>query len=125
MRYNQTETVFTDAAVKEFLFVKDKDKWYIDLPEYDGSREDLRMVAGADTWLDMLSGNGDCARLRISTSDPLANRLDRIFEVPLVGGAYYKARSYNGVRSNHMMWLCPVTLYVFGEYPSVIYYEVC
>jgi hypothetical protein len=122
---SQSNPVFTDISVRTFTFVKDHGKWYIDLPEYDGSRDDLRMVAGADTWLDMLSGNSHRVNLRISLEQPLANHLDRMFQIPVIGGAYYKAKRYNGVTANHMMWLCPVTLFVFGKYPASIYYEVC
>jgi hypothetical protein len=125
MILSQISPVFYGVSTKEFTFVKDHGKWYIDLPEYDGSRDDLRMVSGADTWLDMLSNNGTSVDLRISLDQPLANCLDRMLQIPVIGGAFYKAKKYNGKKANHMMWLCPVTLFVFGKYPNVIYYEVC
>ena len=114
--------VFSETRV--FDFVKDRSKWYLELPEYDGSRDDLRMVAGADTWLDMLSSNGTQVSMRISLNEQLPNRIERFFEMPVIGGAYYKARQLNGKRMNHLMWLCPVTKFVFGDYPTTIYYEI-
>ncbi len=114
--------VLTETRV--FDFVKDFGKWYIELPEYDGSREDLRMVAGADTWLDRLSDDSNRVTMKISVSEVLENKIDKLFEVPVFGGAYYIARKLNGRQVRHRMWLCPVTQFVFGEYPGAIYYEV-
>ncbi|MFM8951166.1 MAG: DUF6717 family protein [Bacteroidota bacterium] len=114
--------VFTETRV--FDFVKDFGKWYIELPEYEGSREDLRMVAGADTWLDLLSKNGNRVSLKISVEEALQNRIEKQFEVPVFGGAYYIARKLGNRNARHRMWLCPVTKFVFGEYPGTIYYEV-
>jgi hypothetical protein len=107
-----------------FDFVKDNGKWYIELDEYDGSREDLRMVAGADTWLDRLSSGSDRVTMKISVTELLENKIEKLFEVPVFGGAYYMARKLRGRQARHRMWLCPVTLFVFGEYPETIYYEV-
>jgi hypothetical protein len=42
-------------------FLKEDDQWFIDLPEYianGGSKADLRMIAGADTMLDIMTGAG-------------------------------------------------------------------
>jgi len=49
-----------------------------------------------------------------------------IYEKPdnLEDGATYIAHSYKEEDINQVMWLCPVTLFVFGEYPEIIYYKV-
>ena len=36
----------------------------------------------------------------------------------LTSGAYYSV-NYDGI--NRKLWLCPVTLYVMGEYPEYLY----
>lgn len=79
--------VFSETRV--FDFVKDRSKWYVELPEYDGSRDDLRMVAGADTWLDLLSKNGNRVSLKISVEESLQNKIEKQFEVPESGGFFY------------------------------------
>ena len=40
---------------------------------------------------------------------------------PVDYGAYYKLDIFNGAQGDHILWLCPVTEYVFGSYPRVIY----
>ena len=51
-------------------FYKDNTGWFIDLPEYInsglGTKANLAMVLGADTFLDKLSNNGDKITLEIS-----------------------------------------------------------
>ena len=118
-------------------FYKEDGLWYIDLPEFLeaglGTKANLLMVAGADTFLDKLSNNGDRVTVRIETA-PYAEQeyalskmglgmdkalLDAVGHAPVPYGAYYKAND------GHVLWLCPVTEYVFGgDYPNNIYINV-
>ena len=42
--------------IKDFRFYKEvTGRWYVDLPEWEGAKDDLEMVAGADTFLEILS----------------------------------------------------------------------
>jgi len=118
-------------------FYKDNTGWFIDLPEYInsglGTKANLAMVLGADTFLDKLSNNGDKITLEISetpidNSDGMLDIVgfdspeEDLIEVghPIEVGAYYE-----DLKTQHMMWLCPVTLYIFnGHYPDIIYYKV-
>lgn len=121
-------------------FYKEQGLWYIDLPEFLeaglGTRNNLLMVEGADTFLDMLSKGrrkkevtikfgsepfegytNQLKKVRIGMNKEL---LDAIGHAPVDYGAYYKT-----VNEDHMLWLCPVTEYVFqGGYPKDIYIEV-
>jgi hypothetical protein len=118
-------------------FYKENGLWYIDLPEFLeaglGTKNNLLMVAGADTFLDKLSNNGDRVSVQIETA-PYAEQqyaltkigmgkdqalLDAVGHAPVDYGAYYKASD------GHILWLCPVTEYVFGgDYPNDIYIRV-
>jgi hypothetical protein len=111
--------------------------WYIDLPEYLeqglGTQANLMMVAGADTFLDKLSNNGNEVKVRIET-EPYDEQqyalsrlgfgldkelLDSVNHPVVEYGAYYRASD------GHVLWLCPVTEYVFGgSYPTDIYINV-
>ena len=120
-------------------FVKEGGLWYADLPEFLeaglGDRNDLLMVAGSDTFLDMLSRNGRRIRLRISdrpfqghaiSMDIDSIGLDRglleaVGHNPVDYGAYYQVTSLGGKPFSHRLWLCPVAEYVFGRYPERIY----
>lgn len=128
-------TVYTQEAknqqvVQTKRFYKDKDgRWYIDLPEYIeagiGTKDNLEMVCGADKWLNKLSNN--TSEVTITFSDSEFEGYEDVmrewsFLAPisgLMGGMFYITTT------GHNLWLCPVTLYVFGgSYPSKIYYSV-
>jgi hypothetical protein len=131
----------TASATKQNLsFIKEDGIWYADLPEFLemglGFKANLMMVDGADTFLDMLSQQGDRITLKLSTKSFKGysgrlkkikhglNRelLEEIGHAPVEYGAYYQAVEYNHHHFQHQLWLCPVTEYVFGEYPDEIYF---
>lgn len=105
-------------------------RWYADLPEYleaGGTKEDCEMVGGADDWLDIIAQGEWEVTLELSwKSFPEAEVLklhhtDRGF--PELG-ATYRVGTYKGIDySSKTLWLCPVTIFVFGEYPEKIYYK--
>ena len=45
--------------VRKFKFYKEDNKWFVDLPEWEGEKDDLEMVMGADLLLDILSNYSD------------------------------------------------------------------
>jgi len=121
-------------------FYKEDGMWYIDLPAFLeaglGTKENLLMVAGADTFLDLLSDNTHKVSLVFSTKDfPYSlcklnklhlgmdkEYLDKIGHAPVDYGAYYDVVEMNKEPFQHKLWLCPVTEYVFGgNYPEEIY----
>lgn len=114
-------------------FYKDEEGWFIDLPNYlnvGGSKAELKMVLGADTFLDWLTPLGDTEiSLQISTNVKEIRARDEVFHdrkgwdwlqradfIPVSEGKYYNV-------GPKYMWLCPVTIYVFGEYPNIIYFK--
>ena len=132
----------TASATKQTLsFIKEGGIWYADLPEFLelglGSKGNLMMVDGADTFLDLLSDDGDRVKLKMS-KQPFqgysgrikkvrrglnAKLLEEIGHAPVDYGAYYQAVEYNHKPYEHQLWLCPVTEYVFGEYPNEIFFS--
>lgn len=104
-------------------FYREEEKWYADIPEYieqGGSKEDLEMVSGADVWLSFLSEGGDEITLDISIN-PFEG-----FEAKLlyVGDSSQNMEGeYLVYPDMHYMWLCSVTVWLFGEYPQSIYYK--
>lgn len=112
--------------MKVYKFIKEDDKWFIDLPAYieaGGSKADLQMVEGADTMLDMMSEKLSSVSLTISREyfDD-ADLLElKVRCEPEVGGGYYMMAGFEGKKTDLLMWLCGVTEYVFGELPERIY----
>lgn len=123
-------------------FVKEDGIWYADLPQFLdkglGTKEDLMMVDGADTFLDILSGNSLTITLKLSPlpfiehqihmkkckKDINKQLLDHFVHAPDDYGAYYLIIEMFGKPFDHQLWLCPVTEYVFGSYPEEIYAAV-
>jgi len=109
-----------------YMFVKNGDDWFIDLPEYieqGGNAGDLQMVDGADTMLDLMADRGTTVVLNISEEAfegadmlVLTEKCD-----PSIGGGYYLMEKYNGKAINQRMWLCQVTEFVFGSLPERIF----
>ena len=124
-------------------FYKENRMWYIDLPQFLeaglGTKSNLLMVGGADTLLDKLSNNTDEVTLQISELPivgwttwlrKLKNGKDDTYlkevgHAPVNDGAYYDAVVIDNIKTNHEVWLCPVTEYVFdGYYPENIYVKI-
>ena len=124
-------------------FYKENGMWYIDLPEFLeaglGNKNNLLMVDGADTLLDILAGNkpnksADGTEVNVTFgNEPFDNYthtltkksigknqslLDQVGHATVEYGAYYNVKELD----NHQVWLCPVTEYVFGgNYPDKIW----
>ena len=49
-------------------FYKDQDGWFIDLPNWIGTKGQLAMVEGADTFLDNISNNSNDVWVEMSTN---------------------------------------------------------
>ena len=130
-------------VTKTLSFYKENGIWFADLPQFLdaglGTKANLMMVDGADTFLDYVSNNQNLATLKISTSqfedsDTVLDKmglglnqelLDLIGHAKVNYGAYYKVDQFKGVLINHQLWLCPVTEYVFeGYYPQTIYIKL-
>jgi hypothetical protein len=109
--------------MKNYRFNKENNNWYIDLPEWTGTKAELQMVGGADTLLDHLSNNGETVDINISTDNLLLTKevgyqtLKRVVQTPPNGCIYHL-----GIKP---VWLCNVTKFVFdGEFPKRIHFKV-
>jgi len=111
--------------MKQYRFVREFGGWYIDLPEYleqGGSKEDLAMVAGADTMLDIIAGTDDEVILQVS-EQPFKGADELVLTElcdPVMGGGYYYMKEFEGKEVKQTMWLCEVTRFVFNKIPERI-----
>lgn len=112
-----------DIITRDLIFCQDPDtRWYVELPEWTGSRADLEMVMGADDMLNYMAEGENKVRLIITEEkregfDTLV--LDTV--TPDLGGGYYILKTYKGIDINLRMWLCGVTEFVFEKLPKEIY----
>ena len=95
------------------------------------------MVLGADQLLELYAQGDYEVELTISTiAFEGADVMERIkFGLPSAidptyytdeeagSGATYKVGTINHIPFNLEFWLCPVTTYVFGEYPEKLYID--
>ena len=125
----------------DIRFYREGKEWYADIPEYinsGGRKSDLLMVDGADTLLEKLSGKNNHITLRISkkkfkeaTISMRREKTEKREEIIAYEsrsendeGVWYEVLELNGKTSDHKFWLCPVTVYVFGDFPEEIFAEV-
>lgn len=105
--------------MKNFTFNKEQGNWYIDLPNWEGTKAELQMVAGADILLDKLSNHGTSVNVTISTEKKSLEgfqTLKRIIQTPPNGCMYHL-----GIAP---VWLCNVTKFVFdGIFPKQIHFK--
>ena len=98
-------------------------QWYVDLPTWPGDKGELEMVVGADTMLTNISKGEEKIKLRISNkrfkSSSVLKRT--VFAEQEFGGAFYRLPSFEKVRHNTLMWLCPVMLFIFNKLPQKVY----
>tara|TARA_R110000737_G_scaffold90497_2_gene122820 strand:- start:507 stop:830 length:324 start_codon:yes stop_codon:yes gene_type:complete len=105
--------------MKQFTFEKEQDeRWYVVLPEWTGDKEELEMVAGADSFLDILAQGETTVHATMST-DPFDGYTYKLEFVEHEGGGgnYHLTSDYY----DFPVWLCHVTKFVFGHLPENIY----
>jgi hypothetical protein len=106
--------------MKNYRFNKENNNWYINLPEWTGTKAELQMVGGADTLLEHLSNNGDTVSINLSTDKQSPDgfeALKRLIQTPPNGCIYHLGFT--------PVWLCNVTKFVFnGIFPKRINFRV-
>ena len=91
--------------------------WYIDLPEWKGNIEELQMVLGADTLLDILAQDDDKIYIAIALT-PFDHTHELHYKSGEDKGGWYELKSN---LHNFDLWLCEVTQFIFGFLPEIIY----
>ena len=112
----------------KYTFNKEDLGWFIDIKWFPKRfKHHLAMVIGADILLDKISNKQNKVELEISTRlKPNFKRLERHEILGLFNGAIYIPKEDIIVNEygQNWLWLCFVTLFVFGYYPKNIYYKV-
>lgn len=109
---------------KQYRFYKtDNNRWFIDLPDWNGNINDLELVLGADKMLDYLSkGKKDISiTLSDKSFDEAKNklifaRLGKEYE----SGAFYVLHEQYSTQ----IWFCDVVKFIFGDFPMEIYFQI-
>lgn len=113
--------------MRRLRFYRESDtRWYVDLPEWPGSKSELEMVCGADNMLEYMSeGKGEVALILSEEEFEGSDRLEFLrLAHEFDDGAFYVLERYKGVFIGLEMWLCDVTKFVFGDFPKTIFISV-
>ena len=115
----------------EISFTKEDDgQWYVDFPNWPFDHHNLLMVEGADKLCELLSYDGKHTRISVIPSkedrDIQSYDLNERFQLKrtewgLTEGATYQVNLNQFKKFGAFIWLCPVTLFVLGEYPEYLY----
>lgn len=113
-------------------FYKEEGKWYVDLPafiEAGGDKGALEMVFGADEFLsnNCIIGKDEVS-IEIATSTRDDNwdfRMKKLVKAAnkLESGAFYIVQGDIHTPA-HVMWLCDVMTFIFGDFPDAIYFKI-
>lgn len=110
--------------MRKLKFYKEIDnRWYVELPEWEGSKADLEMVAGADTMLEYMTEGESEVYIYLSVDKfEGSDKLEFIrLATEIENGDFYKMNTYRGIELGLELWLCDITLFVFSEFPKTIY----
>ena len=106
---------------------EDDDRWYVDFPDWPFDHHNLMMVDGADQLCEFLSDDGMTTEVCVIPSKEQEKHegyfeLEQI-ESSLTGGSTYQVglEDFCQRYDRDTLWLCPVTLFVLGQYPRYIY----
>lgn len=125
-------SVFGKKSEYIISFTKESDGlWYVDYPNWPFDHHNLLMVAGADKLCELLSYDGKHTRVKVVPTDKrkdgVQNQdIDKEFELVqgehgLTEGSHYSVGLNPFQSLGGRIWLCPVTLFVLGQYPKYMY----
>lgn len=103
-----------------FTFNKESNLWYIHIP-WKWNHDNLQMVGGADKLLQYLSKGSESVSVSCWLSDPHSPNYFKLSRKKwsLFKGAFYSVENLHGFDRD--IYICPVTLWVFGKYPKYIW----
>lgn len=116
-------------------------RWYYNFKHWGFSKDNLEMVAGADTLCELYSKGQNYVTVEIIATNKELQQYenddyDKFIGKPFPNNTKLKdkilyGRDYTNVKTIikelkeqtiiRTMWICPVTLFVLGRYPNFIY----
>jgi len=105
-----------------FTFERYQDRWFIVLPEWEGDKDDLEMVMGVDTLLDIMSEGHYQIKVKITTEPFDEYQYHLRFVREEFEGAWYTVE--NKFDTVFECWLCAVTTFIFNEFPKEFYFRM-
>lgn len=115
------------AAEQAFYFFKKDGYWWLQLPHTNGHPyTEVALTSGIDELLQLLAGRRTQLWLQLATTAFLGASvlvLDAFCPAP-DGGAFYRIYPHRGRPMQQRLWVCEVSLLIFGDFPERIYYKL-
>ena len=118
---------FFRKNVYHIHFIKVKNLWYCDIPNWPKAFFDnAQMVGGAARLLEIIAKGKDEVTLEVAFKDKHLNgsangyNKARRTAYALTRGAFYDVMALDFMSD---IWICPVTLFVLGKYPEYMYFK--
>ena len=122
------QSVLNKKREYKLRFNKEKNGcWYIVFPHWPFSHDNLAMVSGADKMLELLSDGDPFVEVSVIPAKEKVQHDGYIeleqTEHSLFGGSTYQVKFEPFIKmfKRDILWICPVTLFVLGHYPRLIY----
>lgn len=109
-----------------YTFIKDQDHWFLSAPEHAHERDHSAVSVlsdGVHRLLDFVARGRNKVTLTMDTEPFEGADLLELTELGSAdkGGGYYRLFSRMGKQIIQALWLCDITLHVFGDIPERIY----
>ena len=121
-------SVFGKKKEYELKFNHEEDGlWYVDFPNWPFDHHNLLMVSGSDELCEFLSDDDKTTKVKVIPAKKEEEH-EGYFKLTqkehgLTSGSTYAVSGLEGWTRD--IWVCPVTLFVLGEYPKYIYIKKC
>lgn len=122
------QSVFGKKDEYHLKFCKEEDgRWYVDFPNWPFDHRHLLMVEGADELCELLSDDGIITEVSVIPAKEREKHAGYFeleqTESSITGGSTYLVDNdeFRQRFDRDDLWLCPVTLFVLGQYPKYIY----
>jgi len=101
-----------------------ENRWFVDIPNWDGDIDELEMVSGADYLCELIAqGDGEFKCVLSDEKMKAAYTLIKTKDgKKQIGGAWYVLPSIYSIDYNLDLWLCDVTAKIFDRFPDIIYF---
>jgi hypothetical protein len=117
-------TALQCADTNTYTFVKKENRWFLSLPyRKEANRIMNELIEGTQSLLNTLARGADKLCLTMDTQPFEGAERLQLVELCDRGGAYYYMDTCNGKRVNKKMWLCDLTLLLFGDMPEGVYFR--
>lgn len=110
--------------IQKIKFYKERSgKWYLELPEWEGVKEDLEVTMGLDFLINSLGKGEESVYFQVGDEKfPGSNSLILVSVESNPLGGWYVLPSYGGKELNLKVFLGGPIKFIFGQFPETLWF---